>query len=129
MDDDTRAALRRAQAKHGDRSVNATIRRLLIADPADAKTLFTRHRRAIREILRRHGLRNLVAFGSRARGDATEDSDLDLAVEADPKAGALSVLSAEADLEEELGVRVELIELPNAKLDSVIRREGVPFGE
>lgn len=127
VDDGTRAALRRLQSALGTDSVNATIRRLLEQPPADARSLFSKHRSAIAAILRRHKLKGLVAFGSRARGDANPASDLDLAAEAGPDAAPLAILAAEADLEAELGVPVSLVELPNTKLQSVIAREGVPF--
>ncbi|HLE97266.1 MAG TPA: nucleotidyltransferase domain-containing protein [Candidatus Thermoplasmatota archaeon] len=127
IDDGTREALRTLQRTLGTGSVNATIRRLLDQPATDAHSLFARHRAAIRAILRRHRLRNLVAFGSRARGDAQAASDLDLAVEVATGASPLAVLAAEADIEKELGISVNLVELPNAKLKDVLRREGVPF--
>ena len=35
--------------------------------------------------------------------------------------------AAEADLEEATGLQVNLVELPNARLQDAIEREGVPF--
>ncbi|MHB1261233.1 MAG: nucleotidyltransferase family protein [Thermoplasmatota archaeon] len=127
IDDETRQELRRLQDAFGTPSVNATIRRLIEKPTLDAHTIFTRHKTAVSAILRRHHLRNLVAFGSRARGEATPTSDLDLAAEFDADASPLALLSAEADLEEELGVKVNLVELPNERLSEAIRRDGVPF--
>lgn len=128
VDDDVRGALRRLQVALGADSVNATIRRLLEQPALDARTIFAKHRPAIRAILKRHHLHGLVAFGSRARGDATPQSDLDLAVEVAPDADALALLAAEADLETEIGVAVNLVELPNPRLAAAIAREGVAFG-
>lgn len=127
LDEETREALRRLQAQLGTGSANATIRRLLDQPASDARTLFARHRTAIAAILRRHHVRRLVAFGSRARGDATAASDLDLGVEVAPGAEPLAVLAAENDLEELFGIRVNLVELPNPALRAALRREGVPF--
>jgi predicted nucleotidyltransferase len=127
VDDETRKALRRLQRELGADSVNATIQRLLERRALDARTVFALHRDAIKAVLKRHRLRRLVAFGSRARGDAGPTSDLDLAVEAAPQAGPLAILAAEADLEEATGLRVNLVELPNARLQDAIEREGVPF--
>lgn len=127
VDDETRKALRRLQEALGADSANATIRRLIEQPATDARTLFARYGKAIRAILRRHRLRRLIAFGSRARGDATPASDLDLAVEAAPGADPLAILAAEADLEDELGLGVNLVELPNPSLRPILRREGVAF--
>src|SRR5688500_5765131 len=124
VDDSTREALRRLQQEFGTDSVNSTIRRLLDRPALDARTLFALHRDAIRGVLKRHRLRGLVAFGSRARGDAGPTSDLDLAAEVDPKAAPLAILAAEADLEEALGLAVHLVELPCPRLQKAIQEEG-----
>lgn len=127
LDDETREALRSVQRAFGTASVNSTIRRLIRQPAPDARTLFAQHRKTIESILRQHKLRGLVAFGSRARGDARATSDFDLAVEVSSTADPLAVLAAEADFEEEFGIPVNLVELPNARLGDVIRREGVAF--
>lgn len=127
VDDETRAALRRLQEALGTDSVNATIGRLVKQPALDARTIFAAHRDAIQAILRQRRIGRLIAFGSRARGDATHGSDLDLAVEVEPDADAWAVLAAEVDLEEELGVPVDLVELPNPRLAEAIEREGVAF--
>lgn len=127
VDETTRAHLRRLQESLGTSSVNETIRRLLEQPATDARGLFTKHGREIRRIMRQHGIRNMTAFGSRARGDARPGSDLDVAVEMKKDARPLAVLAAEADLEEELGLSVHLVELPKAELHDIIRREGIRF--
>lgn len=129
IDSATREKLRRLQASFGTDSVNATIRRLIESPTQDARALFAKHRAEIRAILRKHALRGLVAFGSRARGDAGPTSDLDLAVQRTARAKPLAILAAEADLEELFGLPVDLVEIPNPKLDAVIKKEGVKFGE
>jgi predicted nucleotidyltransferase len=127
VDDGTRKALRRLQRELGTESVNDTIRCLIERRALDARAVFALHRDAIKAVLRRHRLRRLVAFGSRARGDAGPTSDLDLAAEVAPQADPLALLAAEADLEEATGLRVNLVELPNPRLQGAIEREGVPF--
>lgn len=127
VDDETRAALRELQDAFGADSVNATIRRLIDRPSLDARTIFALHKDGIATILRRHHLRRLVAFGSRARGDAKPTSDLDLAVELASKASPLALLAAEADLEAELGMTVNLVELPNKRIEDALKREGVRF--
>jgi predicted nucleotidyltransferase len=128
IDESTRADLRRLQDAFALPSANATIRRLIEAPALDARALFAIHREAIRAILRKHHLRELIAFGSRARAEGTITSDLDLAARPDPRASPLAVLAAETDLEQALGIGVNLVELPNPRLAKAIQRDGVAFG-
>ena len=63
------------------------------------------------EILRlaaRHGAKNLRVFGSVARGEATESSDLDLLVEWEPGRSLLDHVRLVQDLEALLNTRVEI---------------------
>lgn len=128
VSDGTREALRELQKALGESSADATIRRLIERPGLDARTIFALHHDAIKAILRKHKLRKLVAFGSRARGDAKPTSDLDLAAELAPGAAPLSLLSAEEEIERAVGLSVNLVELPNPKLGATIASEGVPFG-
>lgn len=61
-------------------------------------------------ICRRHGIRRLAVFGSRLKGTARPDSDLDLLVEFEPDRvpGLLGLSSIEIELTEVLGVKVDL---------------------
>ena len=68
-----------------------------------------RHGRQIREILDRSRMRNPKMFGSVARGDDVDGSDLDILVEAPPGATFYDLARAELELEEVLGCRVEVI--------------------
>jgi uncharacterized protein len=43
--------------------------------------------------LRARGVTHAALFGSRARGDAREDSDTDIMIEIDPEASSLSDLT------------------------------------
>ncbi|MDO5696954.1 MAG: nucleotidyltransferase family protein [Dermatophilus congolensis] len=69
------------------------------------------HRLVLGEILRRYGATNVRLFGSVARGDANEDSDLDLIVDLDPGGGnALLRVSGIAEaLSQLLGRRVDVV--------------------
>lgn len=63
------------------------------------------------EVLRlaqQHGARNLRIFGSVARGDATDKSDIDLLVDWEPDRSLLDHVALVQDLEELLGVRVHI---------------------
>ena len=75
------------------------------------------------------GLRVAVLFGSRARGTARPDSDVDLGV-----LGELDRLSLAADLAEVLGLEVQVVDLADAPiplLEEIVRdgrivAEGAP---
>lgn len=127
VEDDTRESLRRLQADLGTSSVNDTLRHLLARPSLDARTLFAMHREAIAGLMARHHVKRLVAFGSRARGDAGPASDLDLAAELGRGADPLAPLALEADLEELLRIPVNVVELPNPRLAMALKSEGVSF--
>ena len=69
-----------------------------------------RHQRraAILDLARRHGARSIRVYGSVARGQATEQSDLDLLVEWEPDRNLLDVVGLKQDLEDLLGVKVDI---------------------
>jgi predicted nucleotidyltransferase len=67
-------------------------------------------RAAILAIAARHGVQRVRVFGSFARGDAREDSDLDLLIEAGPHTPPWFPGGLLVDLEEELGRRVDVAE-------------------
>lgn len=62
-------------------------------------------------MLKRYGATNRRLFGSVARGDAREDSDLDLLVDSVPEAGneLLRVAGLGEELSDLLGVRVDVV--------------------
>ncbi len=66
-------------------------------------------REAILEIARRYGAHDIRIFGSVARGDATESSDLDLIVRFDPDRSLFDHGGLVMDLRELLGVKVDVI--------------------
>jgi len=57
----------------------------------------------------RYGARNVRAFGSVARGEADEASDLDLLVELDPGRSLLDLGGLQFELEALLGCRVDVV--------------------
>ncbi|GAA1544723.1 nucleotidyltransferase family protein [Nocardioides humi] len=65
----------------------------------------------VAEILDRYGATNARLFGSVARGEAREDSDLDLLVDLLPAGGneLLRVAGLGEELSELLGVRVDVV--------------------
>lgn len=60
------------------------------------------------DLARRYGIYRLAVFGSYARGDQQEDSDVDVLVEVDPSIGLRFVDLAE-EIEAMLGVPTELV--------------------
>ncbi|MGI8418378.1 MAG: nucleotidyltransferase family protein [Nakamurella sp.] len=75
------------------------------------RAALTRQGDHVAEVLRRYGASNPRLFGSVARGDAREDSDLDLLVDLVPGAGneLLSVAGLAEELSVLLGVRVDVV--------------------
>jgi predicted nucleotidyltransferase len=71
--------------------------------------LIQQQRRQILEIAQGHGARNVRLFGSVARGEATESSDLDLLIEMEPGRSLLDIVAIKQDLEELLGCKVDVV--------------------
>ena len=67
------------------------------------------HRDALRAAVARNRAANPRVFGSALRGDDVEGSDLDILVDALPGATLLDLGGLQLDLEELLGVRVDLL--------------------
>jgi uncharacterized protein len=86
-------------------------------------------RAAILAIAAKHGVTSVRVFGSFARGEAREDSDLDLLIEAGPQTPPWFPGGLLVDLEDELGRRVDVTEERN--LHPLIRRrvlqEAIPL--
>jgi predicted nucleotidyltransferase len=60
-------------------------------------------------IVKRHGGSDPRAFGSRAREEAREDSDLDLLIKAGPSMSLLDVAAVQVQVEELLGIPVQVV--------------------
>ncbi|MCK4303044.1 MAG: nucleotidyltransferase family protein [Candidatus Eisenbacteria sp.] len=65
-------------------------------------------RQARPQLAREFGVRRLALFGSYARGDQREDSDVDILVEVDPSIGLRFVDLAD-QIEMLLGVRTDVV--------------------
>ena len=75
----------------------------------DLVDILKRNRQKILETASRYGARNVRVFGSVARGEATQASDLDLLVEMDSGRTLLDLVGLWQDLEELLGCKVDVI--------------------
>ena len=77
--------------------------------------LLQEKRKDILEISVRRGARNVRVFGSAARGEADEKSDLDFLVEMEPGRSLLDLGGLLMDLRDLLGCEVDVITEPGLK--------------
>ena len=63
----------------------------------------------IAPIAKTYGVTSMTLFGSQARGTATADSDLDFKIEADTIDTLIKLCNFRLDLEDALGVSVDII--------------------
>jgi len=71
--------------------------------------LIESHRDELLAIARRRGAVNVRVFGSMARGDAGDDSDVDLLVTLAPGVSGLALGGLLLDVQELLGRRVDIV--------------------
>jgi hypothetical protein len=71
--------------------------------------LLEEKREEIRRVAALHGAMNVRVFGSVARGEARQDSDLDLLVDTGPETSSWFPAGLVLDLEEILGCKVEVV--------------------
>lgn len=67
------------------------------------------HREEVLRIAERHGARDVRVFGSVARGEADEDSDIDLLVSTTTETSPWFPSALVAELEQLLGRRVDVV--------------------
>lgn len=73
------------------------------------REIVNRHRGAIIEIAKRYGAHDIRLFGSVARGEESESSDLDLIVRFEPGRSLFDHGGLIMDLRDLLGVKVDVI--------------------
>ena len=95
----------------------------------DLKGLLKENRAAILDTAKRHGARNVRIFGSVARGDNDEKSDLDFLVEMEPGRSLLDHASLLLDLESLLGRKVDVVSEKGikARIRERVLREARPL--
>ena len=71
--------------------------------------LLRQYRPEILDAAARHGVRNVRVFGSMARGDDDERSDIDFLVDVEPGRTLLNVIAFEQDVQQLLGRSVEVL--------------------
>jgi predicted nucleotidyltransferase len=86
-------------------------------------------REAILAVAARHGVTSIRVFGSFARGEAREQSDIDLLIEAGPRRTPFFPGGLLADLEGVIGRRVDVVEEKglHKRLRDRILSEAVPL--
>lgn len=85
-----------------------TLERLLQATRERPSVVLDRQRKAVREIITSYGGHNPRVFGSAARGADQVTSDLDLLIRFEPGTSIFDVVGLARELEELLGVRVDI---------------------
>jgi predicted nucleotidyltransferase len=73
------------------------------------------HRAEITEIAQRYGVQNIRVFGSVARGESDQNSDLDLLVDVLPGHGLLAVSAFAGEVEERLQVPTQVATVSGLK--------------
>ena len=87
------------------------------------------HRDGVRAIVAQHRVRNARIFGSVARQDDTDASDLDLLVDPTPETTLMDIAALQIAVEALLGVRVDVLTpraLPESFRDRVLQ-EALPL--
>ncbi len=91
--------------------------------------VIARNRQAIVDIARRYNARNVKVFGSMARGDADDNSDVDLLVDFSADTSLLDRIALAQEIEKLLGRKIDLVSAD--KLHKLIRKsvleESIPL--
>lgn len=88
-------------------------------------------KKKIDPVCRHYGVDKVFLFGSYARGEATEQSDIDLRVDLGDMLRGLDVADFYADMEDALGRRVDIMttrQLPKKFLQSIRSEEVQVYG-
>jgi uncharacterized protein len=91
--------------------------------------LIREKRREILEIAAKHGAYNVRLFGSVARGEADEKSDVDILVELEPERSLFDLGGLLMDLEGLLGRKVDVVTVRGLRkrIRDRVLREAVPL--
>jgi len=90
-------------------------------------TNFEEIKKKVQPVLKKYGIKKAGVFGSTARGEA-ETNDIDLLVKIDQKISLLDFIGIQQELEDELDMKVDLVEYDSLKpaLKEDILKEEVP---
>jgi len=92
------------------------------------QTLVRSKREQILKLARKHGAVSLKLFGSIARGEETDASDLDFVVELEPGRSLLDLGGLQSDLERLLGCAVDVVTVKGLRerIRARVLEEAVP---
>jgi uncharacterized protein len=98
-------------------------------DDMRISSLLEKHRITVSDLVARHNARNPRVFGSVARGDDTELSDLDLLVDATQSTTLFDLGELQLALEEALGVSVDVCTISDlpARFRSAVLAQARPL--
>jgi predicted nucleotidyltransferase len=93
------------------------------------EALLRAKRDEILQICAKYGARNVRVFGSVARGEADEQSDIDLLVEFEPNRSLLDHAGLWVELQELLGVKVDVVSAHGLKprIRERVLQEAIPL--
>lgn len=88
-----------------------------------------RHRKAVLRIAENRGASNVRVFGSVARAEDRDDSDIDLLVDLDDGVGLLDLIGLQHELEDLLGIGVDVVpaETLKPRLRTDVLRDAIPL--
>lgn len=90
--------------------------------------ILEQNREAIADLARAHKATSIAVFGSAARGDDTNDSDIDFLVDFESGSSLFDLLHLQDALESLLGCDVDVISAGGlTNRDDHIRREAIPL--
>ena len=86
------------------------------------------HCRQILALARQHGASEVMVFGSVARGDASEGSDVDFLVTFEPDRSLLDHIALQQDLEDLLHIKVDVVSRGGLSpyIRDAVLREAIP---
>lgn len=105
----TRDRLLELKRAWGAKSLEEVIERLAGGAPLGAKALFQAKQDQVEAVARKHQITRIVAFGSRARGDARPDSDLDLLLQVPDGTSLFDLVHIKEDLQDAFGLEVNIV--------------------
>lgn len=97
-------------------------------DPGDLRARLHARRTAVIATANRYGAHNVRLFGSLARGDHTDASDIDLLVDFDDGVGLFTVARLVAELEQLLESHVDVVSSQSLRpWDDDVFEEAIPL--
>ena len=91
--------------------------------------LLKRYKTDIKRSAQRHKIRSVSVFGSFARGEEREDSDIDLLVESEADCSLFDVISMKYEIEDLTGHTVDVVTINGLSpyLSEQIIKEAIPI--